>query len=211
MDINLYSNNFLKVKKNLFIILFSLTTVVILLLVILAERKSIPNESGKIKVITTLFPYYDFARIIGGEKAEVFSLLSPGVEVHAFEPKPGDIFKVNSADVFVYTGDFMELWAKDILVGINNKKLSVVKAGDIVNLLGGDEEGSGSGIDPHIWLDFSNSENIVNSIASAFVRKDPKNSDFYIENAHELKNELKDLDNSFKIGLSNCQTKTLIY
>ena len=196
----------------------SFFTVLILAVIALAiffgllNYESIPNKNdGKVSVVAALFPYYDFARIIGGDKAEVFLLLPPGVEAHSFDPKPSDIFKINSADIFVYTGDFMEPWAKDILTGINNKKLSVVKAGDIVNLLGGDEEGSGSGIDPHIWLDFSNSENIVNSIASAFVRKDPKNSDFYIENAHELKNELKDLDNSFKIGLSNCQTKTLIY
>ena len=169
------------------------------------------KNTEKINIVATLFPYYDFARIIGGDKIEVSLLLPPGVEAHSFEPKPSDIFKINNADVFVYTGDFMEPWAKDILVGINNKKLFVVKAGDIVNLLEGSEEGLGSGVDPHIWLDFSNSENIIDGILSAFVKKDPKNSDFYIENAHELKNELKDLDNSFKIGLSNCQTKTLIY
>ncbi|MEK7463167.1 MAG: zinc ABC transporter substrate-binding protein [Patescibacteria group bacterium] len=196
----------------------SFFTVLILAVIALAiffgllNYESIPNKNdGKVSVVAALFPYYDFARIIGGDKAEVFLLLPPGVEAHSFDPKPSDIFKINSADIFVYTGDFMEPWAKDILTGINNKKLSVVKAGDIVNLLERSEEGLGSGIDPHIWLDFSNSENIVDGILSAFVRKDPKNSDFYIENAHELKNELKDLDNSFKIGLSNCQTKTLIY
>jgi len=178
----------------------------------LLNYRGVPNKiAGKVSVITTLFPYYDFARTIGGDKADVSLLLPPGVEAHSFEPKPSDILKINSADIFMYTGDFMEPWAKDILAGINNKKLSVVRAGDVINLLDGSAEGLGSGIDPHIWLDLSNSENIVDAIASAFVRKDPKNSDLYIQNAHELKNELKALDDSFKTGLSNCQTKTLIY
>jgi len=196
-------------KRILFLIL---VVAVLLAFFWLFNYRVVSNKIvGKVSVVTTLFPYYDLARTIGGDKADVSLLLPPGVEPHSFEPKPSDIFKINSADIFVYTGDFMEPWAKDILVGINNKKLSVVKAGDVVNLLNGSDEGLGSGTDPHIWLDLSNSENIVDAIASAFVKKDPQNSDLYIQNAHELKNELKDLDNGFKIGLSNCQTKTLIY
>ena len=119
----------------------SFFTVLILAVIALAiffgllNYESIPNKNdGKVSVVAALFPYYDFARIIGGDKAEVFLLLPPGVEAHSFDPKPSDIFKINSADIFVYTGDFMEPWAKDILTGINNKKLSVVKAGDIVSL-----------------------------------------------------------------------------
>ena len=178
----------------------------------LLSYHGIPGKiSVKVSVVTTLFPYYDFAKTVGGDEVDVSLLLPPGVEPHSFEPKPSDIFKINNADIFVYTGDFMEPWVKDILAGINNKKLSVVKAGDIVNLLKGSDEGFGSGTDPHIWLDLSNSENIIDGILSAFVRKDPKNSDLYIQNAHEFKNKLKDLDNSFVAGLSNCQTKTLIY
>ena len=196
-------------KKKIFLIL---AAIFLLIFFWIFNYQGVSNKNdGNLSVVTTLFPYYDFARIIGGDKAEVSLLLPPGVEPHSFEPKPSDIFKMNSADIFVYTGDFMEPWAKDILAGINNKKISVVRTGDIVNLLNGNEEGLSSGIDPHIWLDLSNSENIVDGIASAFVRKDPQNSDLYIQNAHELKNGLRDLDNSFVAGLSNCRTKTLVY
>src|SRR3989338_2995816 len=73
------------------------------------------KNSGRINIVATLFPYYDFAGIIGGDRVRVSLLLPPGVEAHSFDPKPSDIFKINSADVFVYTGDFMEPWANDIL------------------------------------------------------------------------------------------------
>lgn len=170
------------------------------------------NQGGdKIGVVVTLFPYYDFAKIIGGDNVSVSLLLPPGVEAHSFEPKPNDVFKINSADVFVYTGNFMEPWAGDILNSVNNKDLTVVRAGDFVNLLKKNNAEDFSDIDPHIWLDFDNSKIIVDDILLALIKKDPQNSDFYTKNANNLKRELGDLDNDFKTGLLNCQTRTLIY
>jgi zinc transport system substrate-binding protein len=62
------------------------------------------NNTGRLKVVTTLFPTYDFARQIGGDKVDVTLLLPPGVESHAFEPKPQDIVRIGKADIFIYTG-----------------------------------------------------------------------------------------------------------
>lgn len=77
--------------------------------------------SGKISVVTTLFPQYDFAKIIGGDKVDVTLLLPPGIEAHAYEPKPSDITKINNADIFAYTGEFMEPWAHDIIESADKK------------------------------------------------------------------------------------------
>src|SRR4030042_1270700 len=84
--------------------------------------------SGKIQIVTTLFPLYDMAKNIGADRAEVSLLMPPGVEPHTFEPKPTDIVRINEADCFVYTGKFMEPWAEDIIKGITNRKLIVVDA-----------------------------------------------------------------------------------
>ena len=43
-------------------------------------------DDGKIQIVATLFPYYDFARAIVGDRADVTLLLSPGREAHSFEP-----------------------------------------------------------------------------------------------------------------------------
>lgn len=37
-------------------------------------------DDGKIQIVATLFPYYDFARAIVGDRADVTLLLSPGRE-----------------------------------------------------------------------------------------------------------------------------------
>ena len=194
-------------------IILILVVVLLTLSFLLLNSQSIFNKNTeKVDIVTTLFPYYDFAGIIGGDRVQVSLLLPPGVEAHSFDPKPSDIFKINSADVFVYTGDFMEPWANDILASVNNDKLAVVEIGGVGNLLIGNEEGLDStGIDPHVWLDLNNSQLIVDDILSAIIKKDPQNSSFYILNADKLKKELGDLDNSFKIGLTSCQTRTLIY
>jgi ABC-type Zn uptake system ZnuABC Zn-binding protein ZnuA len=93
------------------------------------------NTSEKLKVVTTLFPTYDFAKQIGKDKVDVTLLLPPGVESHAFEPRPKDIVKINKADVFVYTGKYMEPWAEDFLDGASGAKLAIVDSSTGIELM----------------------------------------------------------------------------
>ena len=61
-------------------------------------------DDGKIQIVATLFPYYDFARAIVGDRADVTLLLSPGREAHSFEPTPLDAVTISESDVFLYNG-----------------------------------------------------------------------------------------------------------
>ena len=68
-----------------------------------------PSEaSHKISVVATVFPYYDFARAIGGEYLDVTLLLPPGRDSHSFEPTAQDLLALQSADIFLYNGGEME-------------------------------------------------------------------------------------------------------
>ncbi|HEY3307363.1 MAG TPA: zinc ABC transporter substrate-binding protein [Desulfuromonadaceae bacterium] len=179
------------------------------------------KPSGKPQVITTLFPLYDFARTIAGTKADVRLLLPPGVEAHNFEPRPDDIVTINKAQIFIYTNRYMEPWAAKILSAINPKKLQVVDAGEGVKYLKvengaehehdpGHQTGQGS-VDPHIWLDFDNSQIIVRNILAGFVADDPPNADYYRSNAAALSEKLTDLDRRYRIGLASCSTRVLLH
>ena len=179
------------------------------------------DAKSKVEVVTTLFPTYDFAKQIGKGKVNVSLLLPPGVEPHAFEPKPADIVRISKADIFVYTGKFMEPWVEDILNGISNKNLVVVDASQGIGLMADkdhDEEAEHEhghhhhgGADPHIWLDLGNDQIMVNTIAKALVQKDPANSTFYLDNAKEYNAKLIALDQRFKETLSTAKYKTIIY
>lgn len=72
-------------------------------------------DDGKIQIVATLFPYYDFARAIAGDRADVTLLLSPGREAHSFEPTPLDAVTISEADVFLYNGGEGEYWVESML------------------------------------------------------------------------------------------------
>ncbi len=182
-------------------------------------------ESTKFTIVATLFPLYDFARHIAGDRVRVILLLPPGVEAHSFEPKPGDMMKVNTANLFFYTGKYMEPWVADILKGVDNKKLLVIDTSRGILLkedsaaddhqrpgLHKDEEGHKHGkYDPHIWLDFSNAQKMVDNILEGLIVQDPVNKDFYTKNAAEYKAQLQTLDGRFKDALSGCEKDTFIH
>jgi zinc transport system substrate-binding protein len=176
---------------------------------ILADR-----AQHKINVITTLFPLYDMAKNIGGDETDVSLLLPAGAEAHSFEPKPSDIIKINEADVFVYTGKFMEPWAEDIIKSVTNKNLLIVDTSRgtkmIREVFHGEDEPVGSP-DPHIWLDFDNAKTMVRNISHAMEAKDIANKDFYERKADDYINKLTELDNAYKTALASCKDREIVY
>jgi len=179
-----------------------------------AKRAEEPARTKKLKVITTLFPLYDMAKSIGADKAEVSLLLPPGVEAHSFEPKPSDIVKINEADVFVYTGKFMEPWAEDVIKGAVNKNLIVVDASRGTKMIPGvfhDADEPAGSLDPHIWLDFDNAKIIVKNIMQAFQLKDGANKEFYEQKAEDYSDKLTELDTLYKTTLATCKDRGIVY
>lgn len=174
-------------------------------------KKVVPQGKGKLKIVTSLFPLYDFAKNIGSDKAEVTLLLPPGVESHTFEPKPSDIIAINNADIFVYTNKFMEPWVAELLKSITSPNLVIVDSSVGINFLKGAEESEDlHGVDPHIWLDFDNAKKMAENICNAMAAKDPNNKDFYISNCNNLKSNLNKLDSEYRTGLADCKYRTVI-
>jgi zinc transport system substrate-binding protein len=202
-------------KKIISIIILILALGVLVFMV--ATRNSKPAEkagSHKIKVVTTLFPLYDFAKNIGRTKVEVSLLLPPGIEAHSFEPKPSDLVRVNEADVFIYTGKFMEPWAEDIIKSVTNKNLSIVDSSQGTKMIPGvfhDADEPAGSLDPHIWLDLDNAKIMVSNILHALETKDPANIDNYKQNSDDYHKKLTDLDSSYKTALANCKAKEIVY
>ena len=92
-----------------------------------------PADDGRLRVVTTLFPYYDFARAVAGDRADVTLLLAPGREAHSFEPTPLDAVTISRADVFLYNGGEGELWADDMLDAVGNDIGTVLRMMDLVD------------------------------------------------------------------------------
>ena len=212
-------------KKNIIVPIVILILITGAVFFSLNFKKDNQVKEDKISIVTTLYPLYDFAHEIGGDKVEVSLLLPPGVEAHAFEPKPSDIVKINESDLFIYTGKFMEPWAEDIINGITNKNVKVVDSSIGIELMKEEHEGEHeqvdeheeehghehNGVDPHIWLGFNNSQIMVSNIAKMLIEKDPINADFYNINASLYIKKLSTLDESYKNTLSTCKTREVVY
>lgn len=183
------------------------------------------EKTGKLQVVTTLFPLYDMARAVGGDDADVTLLLPPGMSAHSFEPKPSDIVRIGDADVFVYTGAFMEPWVEETLHGIDRGSLRVVDGSEGVLMIAGEEEQEEhdaseahevghehehDGNDPHIWLDFDNAALMATHIAEAFAEADPERSVAYANRVAEYIATLGGIDRDYATTLSRCTVRTVV-
>lgn len=179
-----------------------------------SKEKAPPSGPKRLQAVVTIFPLYDFCRQIGGDRVEVNLLLPPGVEPHAFEPKPEDIVRINRADLFIYANRYMEPWAADIAKGAENRRMLSVEAGTGVTYLraaGEDGHGHGGGFDPHIWLSPVNAGVMVDNICAGLVRQDPANRAYYEKNATAYKERLALLDRQFREGLSSCRQRVFLH
>ena len=121
--------------------LLALTLVVVLIVgcagPVATIRAEQPREydDGRISVISTIFPGYDFARRIAGDRADVSMLIPPGMEAHSFEPNPQDIINIMNADVFIYIGGDADEWVSRILGGMDTSGMTLIQMKDLVDLV----------------------------------------------------------------------------
>ena len=170
------------------------------------EKESNENKVERIKVITTIFPTYDFAKNILGDKGDVRILLKPGIEPHAFEPTPNDIKEINNSDIFIYTNDIMEPWALKIINQAEDNGVKIIDASDKIKLIKDDDShydhdddhGHNSMFDPHVWLDPINAKKMVENISSGIISLDSINKKEYSANTKKYLRELDVLDKEIK-------------
>lgn len=175
---------------------------------------------GKISVVTTSFPVYDFARAIAGDRAQITLLLPPGVESHSFEPAPADIAAISAARVFFYTSDIMEPWAKKLADGLEKGKrpllvdssqgITMTASGEKYEEHDGDEDEHEAVEDPHIWTDPNNAMVMTKNILSALIAVDPTNESYYRENAKKQLAELSALDHDIKKVAATAKRREIV-
>jgi zinc transport system substrate-binding protein len=103
------------------------------------------SNNGKVTVVTTIFPPYDFVREIAGTNVNLIMLLPPGSESHSFEPTPQDIIKIQRSDIFIYVGGESDAWAERILSSLDTSKLKIITLMDCVEVV---EEEIVEGMEP---------------------------------------------------------------
>lgn len=181
------------------------------------------DSNGKISVVTTIFPPYDFARQVGGDNIDLTMLLKPGTESHNYDPTPQDIIKIQNCDLFIYVGGESDEWVKDILESDNSKPKKIISLMDCVDTVqeeivegmeqDKDEDDDSHKIeyDEHVWTSPKNATIISKKISSALIELDKDNEKTYEKNTMEYCQKLSLLDSKFQNIVDNAKRKTIIF
>lgn len=177
-------------------------------------------SASKIKVIASFYPLYEFAKNVGGEKAEVSSFIPIGVEPHDWEPSSGDILKLKGSDIFVYNGAGFEPFVEQLIDSGEYDDVVFVESAKGIDLILSkhDEEEHDAEIedehdseyDPHVWLDPVLVKHQVTMIKNALIAADPQNAQYYEANANTYNEKLDNLDSKIREELSNCKKDTFV-
>lgn len=165
----------------------------------------------KVKVIASFFPIFDFASNVGGDRAEVSSMIPTGIEPHDWEPTAQNLVAAKKADVLVLNGaGFEGNWVNNIetkFIVDTSEGIELVESGEAHIE---EDEGFGGRHDPHIWLDPVLAKHQVEVIRDGFIAIDPDNADYYNSNAAKYIADLESLDASIRSELSTCEKSDFI-
>ncbi|MGT2934797.1 zinc ABC transporter substrate-binding protein AdcA [Streptococcus castoreus] len=190
----------------------------------LVQAKQVLAE-GKVKVVTTFYPVYEFTKSVVGSAGEVSMLMKAGAEPHDFEPSTKDIKKIQDANAFVYMDDNMETWVSDVKKSLKSKKVTIVKGTGNMLLLGGaahdhDHETADKkqdkkkehhhAYDPHVWLSPYRSITVVENIRDSLSKAYPEKAATFKANAATYIEKLKELDKDYTNALSEAKQKSFV-
>lgn len=178
-----------------------------------SQSRPIQSSSDKIKVVTTIYPIYEFARQVGGDKVQVDMLIAPGAEPHDWEATAQDIVKIKSSKLFIYHGAGLEpvdkLLTKEVLGGV--KTVEVSKGIILINHAENQNEGEHDHqVDVHTWLDPVLAQQELKVITKALCEVDPANREYYESNAELFVKELVQLDKDYQTTLANVKRRDII-
>ncbi len=197
-----------------------------------------PTAQGdKLKIVTTIFPEYDWTREILGdqsERTEVTMLLDNGVDLHSYQPTADDLIKIAECDLFIYVGGESDGWVESALASTSNPDRAVINLidtlGDSVKLEevvegmqetehdheededhAHDADEQETETDEHVWLSLRNAQAVCQKIAEKLGEIDPEHEQAYTQNALAYIDQLAALDAKYQAAVDAANNKTLVF
>ncbi len=165
-----------------------------------------------IKVLATFYPVCDFAKNIAGDRISLSLLVPMTEDVHEFEPTPGLVQELSSANVLIFSGAQLEPWIPQVVVAANNPRLVVIDSSQGITLLPIQSrfQAEGRVVDPHIWLDPVLAKQQVMNILKGLINADPTDREYFTANALQYASKLDALNQQFVNLASNAKTKYFV-
>ncbi len=187
------------------------------------------NDNGKLNVVVTIFPQYDFVREIAGDSVNLRMLIPPGSESHTYDPSPGDIIEIQNSDLFIYAGGNGEQWVNTIINSFESKITSLALLDIITPLEQAHTEGMqitnmhnhlhlndsndehNHEYDEHVWTSPVNADIICKKICDSLCELDPENAKIYTNNYISYSSKLKKLNDDILSMINGSHKNTIIF
>ncbi|MCZ9895410.1 metal ABC transporter substrate-binding protein [Brachyspira hyodysenteriae] len=204
-----------------------------------ANKNNNKTSNGKINVVATIFPIYDFTKNIALDNINLQMIIKPGIEIHSFNTTPADVIDIQNADIFIYIGGESEAWAEKIVSSMDTNNKKIVRLIDYVKALDEEivegmehdeyhnheeeanhnehendieESHTHEGIyDEHIWTSPKNAQLMVTAICNALSEIDADNADIYKSNADKYNQELTVLDEEIRNAVGSSKRKNIVF
>lgn len=182
-----------------------IVAIVLCLLCLCSCKADETAQNGRLEIVTTIFPIYDFVRAVGGDDVNITLLIDPGTEVHSFDPKPSHIKAIYNADLFIYTGGESDEWVNTLL---EEKDIDTLKMMDCVELLA--EDAHHHEYDEHIWTSPENAIRMVKSICDSLSKKDGENTASYQKRSEDYIKEIAAVDTQIRETVNSAENKFIL-
>ncbi len=192
----------IKHKKHIWMAVVFIIAAILLAVIInaVAQLRSNKTQTEKPHVLTTFTVLADMARSVAGDKADVESITKPGAEIHGYEPTPGDIVRMQKADLVLDNGLNLEKWAEKLYQNVQDVPHATLTDGIApMGIAEGPYEGKPN---PHAWMSPSNALIYIDNIVEALSDIDAANKKTYEENGEKYKQQIRNIDTTLKNGLS---------
>lgn len=221
-------------KKTISLLLLS---TLLLALAACGAAPAVQEEPKELDIVTTVFPAYDFARQIAGERADVALLVPPGAESHSFEPTARDSIRIRECDLFFCNGGESEAWVEELLADVDVETLVMLDCVDALEeevkegMQAGreehghdhadhdhedehedhDHEDEGPEYDEHVWTSPVNAIAICESLCARLCAIDPAGADTYRANLERYSARLGALDAAFRLTVAQGRLRTVVF
>jgi zinc/manganese transport system substrate-binding protein len=146
------------------------------------------HAQDRLNVVASFSILGDFVKNVGGDRADVTTLVGPDGDVHVYTPAPADAKKIADAKLLVINGLGLEGWLPRLLQASGGKAPILVATKGIAPLK------VGSDADPHAWQSVANAKVYVTNIRDALVAADPADAEVFRGNAQGYLAKLDALD-----------------
>ena len=157
--------------------------VAFLTLTLIACKKDVKKQDGKLQIVTTTTMITDMVKNIGGDVVEVQGLMGSGVDPHLYKASEGDVSKLFNADVIIYNGLHLEGKLEDIFEKMGKQRKKTIAVSDAIDKKGLiSSEYFASSYDPHIWFHVGYWKQAAQFVINKLKKLDPTNANTFEKN-----------------------------